>query len=252
MGFDAVSRLNPDVDPWIPLAGTVIRLPTHYALPPAEPDGLVINVPEMRLYDFTVSPVEAFAIAIGDPDDPSLIGEFRIGNKRTAPAWNVPESIRREKPDLPAVVPPGPENPLGSRWMTIGKTSYGIHGTNLRWSIGRTATHGCIRMYEDEIQRLFDRIPSGTRIQLIYVPFKWGTAAGRLYFEAHSDVYGRLPDRLAAALETPRALGLLEHVDVARVWQALEEARGLPIPVGELPPGFETPAPLEAISKPTS
>jgi L,D-transpeptidase ErfK/SrfK len=236
LGFEAVARLNPAVDAWIPDAGTVVELPTRYVLPNAERSGIVINVPEMRLYDFTQGPEpEVFAIAIGDAFDPTLLGEFRVGAKRTEPAWYVPKSILEERPGHPLVVPPGPDNPLGSRWMTIGSTSYGIHGTNVRWSIGRLATHGCIRLYEDEIQRLYERIPSGTKLQILYQPYKWGRDGTVLYLEAHPDPYERAPDRLAMALEQPRALGLVQHVDVALVRRVVDEARGVPVAVGRLP-----------------
>jgi L,D-transpeptidase ErfK/SrfK len=160
----------------------------------------------------------------------------------------VPASIRAERPELPALVPPGPDNPLGSRWMTIGHTSYGIHGTNVRWSIGRMATHGCIRLYDDEVRRLFDRTPTGTRLQLVYQPFKWGQDGPDLYLEVHPDIYARHPDRLAEALRTPRALGILPHVDLERAWQVLDEMRGVPVRVGRLP---APPAP-PATSTPTS
>ncbi len=248
LGFEAVARLNAGVDPWIPVPGTVVELPTRMLLPDAEPAGLVINVPEMRLYDFTVEPFEVFAAAIGDEADPSLIGEFEIGAKRKDPVWNVPASIRTEKPELPPVVPAGPENPLGSRWMTIGKTSYGIHGTNVRWSIGRMATHGCVRLYEDEIRRLFDRTPTGTRLQLVYQPYKWGVDGVDLVLEVHPDLYARYPGPLTEALRTPRALGILRHVDLERAWRAVEEMRGIPVRVGRLP----EPPPELPTSRPTS
>ena len=236
LGFEAVARLNPGVDAWIPDPGTVVELPTRYVLPNAEPSGLVINVPEMRLYDFTVGPEpEIFAIAIGDAFDPTLLGEFRVGAKRTDPAWYVPKSILDERPGQPLVVPAGPDNPLGSRWMTIGNTTYGIHGTNVRWSIGRLATHGCVRLYEDEVQRLYERIPSGTPLQILYQPHKWGRAGATLYLEAHPDPYQRAPDPLAAALEQPRALGLVQHLDLGLVRRVVEEARGIPVAVGQLP-----------------
>lgn len=252
LGFDGVARLNPQVDPWIPAPGTVLALPTSYIVPAVDQTGLVINVPEMRLYDFTVEPFEVFAAAIGDMADPSLIGRFRIGAKRENPDWHVPASIRQEKPELPAVVPAGPENPLGSRWMTIGATSYGIHGTNVRWSIGRMATHGCIRLYEDAIQRLYERTPTGTPIELVYQPFKWGIRDREIFLEVHPDFYGLVPDRLAAALGTPRDLGLLAQLDLEIVWRAVEEMRGVPVRVGyvirPLPPGVAEARPT---SRPT-
>jgi len=236
LGFDAIQRLNPEVDPWIPPVGTVVRLPTRYALPPAEAEGLVINLPEMRLYDFTGSgPVRVHAVAVGDPTDPTPIQEFRIGTKSIDPIWNVPKSILAEKPHLPPRVQPGEDNPLGTRWMTLGESSYGIHGTNVRWSIGRNSTHGCVRLYEDEMQQLFDRIEQGTRVALIYEPYKWGTNGKGLFLEVHPDIYGHFPDRLAAALTLPRRLGVLDRIDLDRVWTAVERSEGVPVLVGSLP-----------------
>jgi L,D-transpeptidase ErfK/SrfK len=230
-----VARLNPEIDPWIPVPGTVVRLPTLAILPRADDEGLVINIPEMRLFDFTAeNGPEVLSVAIGDQADPSIMGDFRVGRKRTDPTWNVPKSIREEKPELPARVPPGPDNPLGSRWITIGRTSYGIHGTNVRWSIGREATHGCLRLYEDEIQRLYDRVPEGTRIQIVYQPYKWGRDGDRIYFEVHPDLYGLVADRLTA-FEPLRALGLLGAIDLELAWRTLEEARGIPVLVGSAP-----------------
>jgi L,D-transpeptidase ErfK/SrfK len=237
VGFEAIARLNPGLDPWIPPAGTVVKLPTVYLLPQATPTGLVVNIPEMRLYDFGVKDgPEVLAVAIGDAVDPSLVGEYRVGKKRIDPEWRVPKSILAEKPELPPVVPPGPDNPLGSRWLTIGNTSYGLHGTNVRWSIGRIATHGCVRLYEEDVVRLYDRVREGTRLQLVYQPYKWGRDGDRLLLEAHPDVYARIPDPLQAALETPRALGIDPWVDVAEVQRVIARADGVPTPVGTLPP----------------
>ncbi len=241
LGYQAVERLNPGVDPWIPAPGTVVRLPTRYILPDTDEEGLVVNIPEMRLFDYTVqNGPEVFSIAIGDEADPSILGEFKVGPKRENPAWHVPSSIRADKPELPAEVPPGPDNPLGSRWLTIGRTSYGIHGTNVRWSIGREATHGCLRLYEDDIRRLFDRVPEGTRLQIIYQTTKWGGDGKQIFLEVHPDLYGLRRDRLIA-LEVPRALGLLELLDLELVLRALEEARGFPVPVGTLPAPTSSP-----------
>ena len=249
LGFESVVRLNPGLDEWIPNPGSVVRLPTRFVLPDVEPEGLVLNVPEMRLYDFRAKPgPDVYAAAVGDAADPTLLGTFRVGEKRIDPVWTVPASIRAEKPELPAQVPPGPDNPLGSRWMTIGSTSYGIHGTNIRWSIGRMATHGCVRLYEDEMERLFERTPSGTRVRIVYQPFKWGSEGDALYLEAHPDLYARLADPLAAALATPSALGLLGGLDFERVTQTVEAALGAPVRVGTLAP----PAPGPATSPPPS
>jgi len=239
LGFDRVARLNPSINVWIPDPGTVVRLPTEHILPDRPWHGLVINVPEMQLYDFTqlgAPEPEVFAIAIGDEMDPSLVGEYRVGPKRERPVWTVPASIRAEKPELPAVVPAGPDNPLGDHWMTIGTTSYGIHGTNNRWSIGREATHGCIRLYNDEMDRLFARTRPGTPIRLLYQTVKVGQREGTIYVEAHPDLYLRdPPDRESLVMQRLGDLGLASAVDASRVRAALAEERGIPVPVGTLP-----------------
>lgn len=236
VGFELVERLNPGLDRWIPAPGSVVELPTRALPPRVEPEGLVINPPEMRLYDFRpAGGPEVYHVAIGDGIDPTLVGRYRIGDKRVDPSWRVPESIRREKPELPAVVPPGPDNPLGDRWMSIGTTSYGIHGTNNPWSIGRQATHGCVRLYADEMRRLFDRTPSGTPIQIVYQPYKWGREGQAILLEAHPDAYARVPRPLDEALSIPRELGLESALDLVRVTEVLLAARGAPERVGTRP-----------------
>lgn len=247
LGFEAIARLNPRVKVWIPDAGTVVELPTEYVVPDAPRKGLLINVPEMRLYDFTRGgEPQVYAIAIGDGMDPSLVGEFRVGAKRKNPAWTVPASIRAERPELPAVVPPGPDNPLGDYWMTIGNTSYGIHGTNNPWSIGRMATHGCIRLYDDQLAGLFERIPSGTPVRLVYQTVKLGTKDGGIYVEAHPDLYGREPGRYEAAVERLAGAGLFGMVDLRRLRAAIQAGRGTPVRIGTLP----EPAPTSLTSTP--
>jgi L,D-transpeptidase ErfK/SrfK len=253
LGFERVVRMNPGVDPWIPNPGTVARLPTQHVMPDGPERGLVVNVPEMQLYDFTRrGETEIFAIAIGDEMDPSLIGEFRIGRKREKPAWYVPKSILAEKPELPPVVPPGPDNPLGDHWMTIGTTSYGIHGTNNRWSIGREATHGCVRLYNDDIARLYARTPQGTPIRMVYQALKLGRRGDEIWVEAHPDRYGRDPQRLENAFGRLEALGLRAYVDADAMRRAVDDARGEPVAIGRVPPVDAVPPELRATSIPTS
>jgi L,D-transpeptidase ErfK/SrfK len=236
LGFERVTRLNPDADVWIPEPGLRVRLPTEHVLPDAPREGLVVNIPELQLYDFRVSRErpEVFALAIGDEMDPTLVGVFRVGAKRENPSWSVPKSIRAKRPELPALVPPGPDNPLGPFWMTVGSTSYGVHGTNNRWSIGREATHGCMRLYNDEIARLYARTPTGTRIQIIYQTVKIGRRGGIVYVEAHPDRYQRDRERTANALARLRELGVEDDAALDRARRIIDEARGEPVPVALL------------------
>lgn len=254
LGFDRVTRMNPHIkNIWIPDPGTVVQLPTEHILPEPPWRGLVINVPEMQLYDFTVKnelgEPELFSIAIGDEIDPSLMGEFKVGKKRAQPAWHVPKSIQAERPELPAVVPPGPDNPLGPYWMTIGSTSYGIHGSNNEWSIGRLATHGCIRLYNDQIERLFLRTKEKTPLRLLYQTVKLGQRGSTLYIESHPDLYGKDPAREQVVVERLRTLDLLHYVDAIALHRAIEEQRGTPVPIGTLPPIGTAPEGLPPVTQ---
>ncbi len=263
LGFERVARLNPELDAWIPAAGSRVRLPTYHVLPEAPHAGLVVNLPELQLYDYgvhgegvheegvDVNTPEVLALAIGDELDPSLIGRYRVGQKRANPVWHVPASIRAEKPELPAEMAPGPDNPLGPYWLTIGQTSYGIHGTNNRWSIGREATHGCLRLYNDVVERLFARTPTGTPIQIVYQTVKLGLRDGVVYAEVHPDRYRRDPDRLAIATARLAEWGLDDEDTLTLLRAAIDTARGEPIAIAVLPdfPNREAPG---VISKPTS
>jgi len=241
VGFIALSALNPGVDVWVPPEGVRLRLPSEYVLPDAPHTGIVINIPEMRLYDYTRDPNNptVLPVAVGDIQDPTPIGDFKVGQKRVDPAWTVPESIRAERPDLPAIVAPGPDNPLGDRWLTLGTTSYGIHGTNNLWSIGREATHGCVRLYNADMRVLFDRIPLGTPVRIVYQRVKVGQRDGGVYVEAHGDYYDRQFDPLPATLSRLVALDALGLVDggsikESEVQRVVSEARGIPVRVGRL------------------
>jgi len=243
VGIIPLMALNPGVDPWIPAANTRVRLPTDYVLPDTTHSGLVINVPEMRLYDYTLDPTApvVLPVAVGDIGDPTPLGEWRIGRKRIDPIWTVPDSIRAENPALPAVVPAGPDNPLGDRWLTLGNTTYGIHGTNNLWSIGREATHGCVRLYNADMRALFERIPVGTQVRIVYQRVKLGRRGSDLYLEAHGDRYDRDFDPLPALLARLimlQNLGVIDDKSVreADVRRVVSEARGVPVRIGRVWP----------------
>jgi len=241
VGFIPLTALNPDVDVWVPPANTRVRLPTDYVLPDAPHQGLVINVPEMRLYDYTSDPNSptVLAVAVGDITDQTPVREFKVGGKRVDPVWTVPESIRAERPDLPAVVPAGPDNPLGDRWLTLGNTSYGVHGTNNLWSIGRQATHGCVRLYNHDMRALYDRVPIGTPVRIIYQRVKIGARDGGVWVEAHPDPYDMdfdpLPSTLAKLVAFD-ALGIVDGGSIkgSDVRKVVSESRGIPVRVGNL------------------
>ena len=232
VGFEALERLNPDVEVWVPTPGTRVLLPSRYVLPAAPREGLVVNLPEMRLYDYTDGPMpRVYALAIGDLADPTPTGEFRVGARRSDPIWYVPPSIRMERPEIGPTVAPGPDNPLGSRWITIGSTYYGLHGTNLPWSIGRMTTHGCLRLYDDQMQELYARVPADAPLRIVYQSVKLGETREGLVIEVHPDVYAREPARVRALWMRLRGLGLSDRVDWRRVQKAVEQPLGIPVPI---------------------
>jgi len=196
LGYEEMLAANPDIDPWLPREGASITLPSQFILPDAPRQGIVINLPEMRLYYYPKvqagepAVVITHPISIGSEGRTLPMGLSRISEKRINPEWRVPESIRaeheKEGDPLPAIMPPGPDNPLGEYAMRLGASSYLIHGTNRSFSIGMRVSHGCIRLYPDDIKTLFPQVPSGTPVHIINQPFKAGWLADELYVEAHT------------------------------------------------------------------
>lgn len=195
VGYHEVQRANPGVDTWLPGDGTRVLLPTRYVLPPGARRGVVINLPEYRLYYFPKpkkgerAQVITYPISIGKMDWDTPIGEHRVISKAKNPSWYPPESIRRDHAQrgsiLPRVVPPGPDNPLGAYAMRLNLTSYLIHGTNNPDGVGMRVTSGCIRMFPEHIEQLFPLVDVGTPVRIMSEPIKVGWAADTLYVEVH-------------------------------------------------------------------
>ena len=129
------------------------------------------------------------------------------------------------------VMPPGPDNPLGDYWMGLSISGYGIHGTNFPWAIGRLVTHGCIRLYPEDIARLFPTIALKTPVEMIYEPVKIGFKKGRIFTEVHPDIYSRIPDLLAYGIEKVKKSRLEDHVDLDLFARVIQQARGIPVDI---------------------
>ncbi len=235
-GYVEMIAANPGVDPWIPGEGTTIVLPAAHILPDIERSGLVINLAEHRLYYFTApgaAPL-TFPIGVGMAGWGTPRGVTEIVRKKVRPTWYPPESIRAEKPELPRAVPPGPNNPLGAHALYFDWPGYLVHGTNMPWGIGRRVSHGCIRLYPEDIARLFEIVPLGTRVEVIDQAVKVGRADGALYLEAHPEpaqadeleATGRIasPARSSSANALHR-IKVLAHADSATLdWSAIRSA----------------------------
>jgi len=236
LGYNEITEANPDLDPFVPEEGTTVTIPSLWILPEVETsERILINLSEFRLYYFFASGglgfVETFPIGIGSEGHYTPVGEFKVTEKIANPAWHVPESIRLEKPELPPVVPPGPDNPLGTHALRLSDKSILIHGTNRPFAVGRMASHGCIRLYPEDIPILFTLVPNGVRVTIVRQPIKVGTRNNRVFMEVHNDPYVEVTLSDAAALLIRR--GLLGRTDVAKMRKTFEKKDGIPTDITE-------------------
>lgn len=235
LGYNEIVDANPALDPFLPGNNAVVKIPTIWILPDAEYEGILINLSEMRLYYFfkqnNLSLVKTFPIGIGDEGKDTPVGNFKIIEKKINPSWHVPQSIRKERPELPAIVPPGHNNPLGSHALRLSLSSYLIHGTNRPWAVGRRVTQGCIRLYPEDIPRLFQMVSTGTRVSIVRQPIKIGLKDGKVYIEVHNDDSEKNINYLNSAVELLVKKGLLKKVNTEKLYQAVIEKSGIPVEI---------------------
>lgn len=187
LGFIEIVAANQGIDPWIPGDNTLITLPTGHLIPNTPREGLVINLAEHRLYNFGVESITTYAIGVGREGWDTPIGTTEIIRKQANPIWFPPASIRKEKPDLPLAVRAGPNNPLGQYALYFDWPGYLVHGTNMPWGVGRRVSHGCIRLYPEDIEKLFNEIVIGTNVLVVNQSIKIGRYGGDLYLEAYPE-----------------------------------------------------------------
>jgi len=187
LGFTQLMAVNRGVNPWSPGNGRRITIPNLYLLPDAPRSGIVINLAEQRLYYFPPGKetVETFPIGIGVLGASTPIGMTRIVAKEANPAWYPPPSIHEERPDLPRVIPAGPDNPLGAYALRLGWPTYLIHGTNKPDGVGRDVSHGCMHLYPEDIERLFHEVPVGTSVRVVNQNVKTAWIGNELFVEVH-------------------------------------------------------------------
>lgn len=241
LGINEISAANPEVDLWVPKAGERVMLPLSHVLPDVVKKGIVINLAAMRIFQFKgdgrLLAVSTYPVGIGSAERPSPTGQMYVQRKTVRPTWHVPASIaedHRKKGDpLPAKVPPGPLNPLGDYALYLSKPTYLIHGTNKPASIGLNATNGCIRMYPEDVKKLYQNTPVNTPVRIVSQPYLVGRRHGTIYLEVHAG-----PEK-SDSVELERLYAKLKNIekksprtlDWKKVQETLAEARGMPVPI---------------------
>ncbi len=238
LGHNEIVAANPGVDPWLPPPGEVIVVPTEFVLPESSFQGLVVNIPEMRLYHFHSgeggSFLTTYPVGLGRDDWRTPQGSFKVRGKTENPTWVIPESIReehiRERGDPRTSIAGGdPDNPLGPFRLELTMPLYMLHGTNVPWGVGMQVSHGCIRLYNEDITVLFRNVRVGTPGEFIYQPVKLGMRDGLKFIEVHQDIYGLRSDLAQEADTLLARRGWEQDIDRARMEKALREQSGLPV-----------------------
>jgi L,D-transpeptidase ErfK/SrfK len=262
LGSEEIIRVNPGIDAWVPGAGKQVVIPGRHILPPGPHEGIVVNLPEHRLYYYPKpkrgepQSVITYPVSIGKMDWRTPLGLTHVIGKQKDPTWYPPESVRKEHAangdPLPASVPP-----LGAYAMRLaaGNGTYLIHGTNNPKAVGMPVTHGCIRMYPDDVQALFPLVPVGTPVRLINEPIKVAWVDGELLLEAHPPVdaegqsFEPNVEQFSELLQ--KAVGdttVAIHWDYAR--EVLQKADGVIATVGLEAENPDEPAPPSATTSP--
>jgi len=245
LGFDEIVAANAGVDTWLPGEGTLIRLPLQWLLPNAPRTGIVVNLPDGRLYFFHEDAshrpvVETHPISVGKMDWKTPLGVTKVVLKEKNPVWYPPKSVRDshladDGDVLPEAIPPGPLNPLGAYAMRLGIPggSYLIHGTNLPVGVGMQITHGCIRLYPEDIEFMFKEVAVGTPVRIVNQRIKTGWSDGALYLEVHHPLDGTDPKDVEDLTGLTRAIvaaTATRHViiDWDTAERVFQEQRGQP------------------------
>lgn len=244
LGYLELVKANPGVDPWLPGEGSVITLPRMYVLPDARREGIVINLAEYRLYYYTDGGVQVYSVGVGREENPSPLTDAKVTMALESPAWYPPASIRASYEAsgdyLPRVIPPGPDNPLGTHALMLSEKGYLIHGTNKRFGVGMPVSAGCFRMYNDDISRFAYQVQKGTSVQVVREPVKMGLSDGEVWLEVHrphEDYSAQDRNRLWRAVLDRLETFQQQHPDVEvqrhAIELAVDQADGIPTMIGE-------------------
>jgi L,D-transpeptidase ErfK/SrfK len=257
VGYEEILRANPKVDPWLPGEGREIVIPAQFILPDAPRTGLVINIPAMRIYYFPPvkrgerAVVYTHPIGIGKVGWRTPEGVTKIVRRQKDPTWRVPVSVRKEHhengEELEPVIGPGPDNPLGRYAFYLEWPSYLIHGTNKPAGVGLRSSHGCIRLYPEDIEQFFTLVPIGTQVRVVNQPFVFGWRDGQLYMQAFDVLEDdprdwksrKLLTRTLAVRLNQEVRAHHEQVDWSRVADLAHSPRGIAVPITTADPDLE-------------
>jgi L,D-transpeptidase ErfK/SrfK len=217
-------------------------VPQLHLPPRGATEGIVINLADMRLYYYGKPSTlpRSYAIGIGREGLLTPIGQTTIIGKTVDPTWKPTPRMRKEDPTLPAVMPAGPDNPMGTRAMYLGWKPYAIHGSNKAWGVGRRISSGCVRMYNEDVEELYDLVNVGTKVTVVDQPIKFGWIGGELYMEAHptqkegealqlgDKIEKSVPPTIVSQAQT-WAGSQASRIDVERVKEVARERLGYPI-----------------------
>ena len=242
LGFTQLMAANPGVNAWVPGTGRRITIPGSYLLPSAPRRGIVINLAEQRLFYFRPGEraVVTFPIGVGVQAASTPLGTTRVVEKEPEPTWYPPASIRSEETGLPKAVKPGPDDPLGSYALHLGWPDYLIHGTNKPDGVGRNVSHGCIRLYPEDIAKLYREVRIGTPVMVVDQPVEIAWIGDELYLEIHPDavqsneidIDGSFEPAIPPHLDdlVAKAAGnQLGRINWAAVDRAARERSGIPV-----------------------
>jgi L,D-transpeptidase ErfK/SrfK len=252
-----ISEANNHLDWWAPPVGKEILLPTQHIMPTSRRQGVVMNIPEMRIYYYPTAViikgrgkhkttvvsadsarvVYTFPVGLGRFDWKTPVGAFKIRGKTKDPTWVAPDDIYQEHLERDGeadhMIPGGdPDNPLGKYRIELTLPLYALHGTNVPWGVGMTVSHGCVRLYPEDIDVLFHMVKVGMPGQFVYEPVKFGWRANRLYVEVHDDMYGMYPGLWNHTNKLVESLGLTDQVDMNALQKAVVDKTGVPTFVG--------------------
>jgi L,D-transpeptidase ErfK/SrfK len=250
VGYEEMLLANPGVDPWLPGVGREVVIPTQFILPAAPHEGVVVNIAAMRIFYYPPHKkgeqqiVYTHPIGIGRVGWRTPEGTTKIISRTKDPVWVVPKSVRDEHAEdgekLPATVPAGPDNPLGQYMFRLSWPSYLIHGTNKPYGVGMRSSHGCMRLYPEDIAVFFDLIPIGTKVTVVNQPYLFGWRDGTLYLQAYAVMeddsrdWGKNRKRLLGHLLNPRAKQISDQnndIDWQRVGDLAHSPRAVPVAV---------------------